>query len=101
MDCLGVFMGVDVDTMAKLYAERLMRGDTVTEAEMRVIMAGLMLSVDRLAHAVDAFRDLLWSEDKLRAVIREEVREHCRVRCGVGFDGLWVVRAARSLFGRL
>jgi len=94
-------MGVDVDTMAKLYAERLMRGDTVTEAEMRVIMAGLMLSVDRLAHAVDAFRDLLWSEDKLRAVIREEVREHCRVRCGVGFDGLWVVRAARSLFGRL
>lgn len=94
-------MSVDVDTMAKLYAERLMRGDTVTEAEMRVIMAGLMLSVDRLAHAVDAFRDLLWSEDKLRAVIREEVREHCRVRCGVGFDGLWVVRAARSLFGRL
>lgn len=94
-------MPVDVDTMAKLYAERLMRGDTVTEAEMRVIMAGLMLSVDRLAHAVDAFRDLLWSEDKLRAVIREEVREHCRVRCGVGFDGLWVVRAARSLFGRL
>jgi len=57
--------------------------------------------VDRLAHAVDAFRELLWSEDKLRAVIREEVREHCRVRCGVGFDGLWIVRAARSLFGRL
>ena len=94
-------MGADVDTMAKLYAERLMRGDTVTEAEMRVIMAGLMLSVDRLAHAVDAFRDLLWSEDKLRAVIREEVREHCRARCGAGFGGLWVVRAARSLFGRL
>lgn len=95
-------MPEDVDTMAKLYAERLMRGDEVSEAEMRVIMAGLMLSVDRLAHAVDAFRDLLWSEDKLRVLIRAEVREHCRARCGEGSDGLWCwfVRAARALFGR-
>lgn len=86
--------------MAKLYAERLMRGDAVSEAEMRVIMAGLMLSVDRLAHAVDAFREMLWSEDKLRVLIRAEVEEHCKARCGAGFDGLWVVRAARALFGR-
>ena len=91
----------EIDTMARLHAERLMRGDTVGDDEMRVIIAGLMLSVDRLTHAVDAFRELLWSEDKLRSVIREEVREHCRVRCDAGFGGLWVVRVARSLLGRL
>lgn len=96
-------MAEDVDTMAKLYAERLMRGDAVSEAEMRVIMAGLMLSVDRLAHAVDAFREMLWSEDKLRMLIRSEVREHCKERrCVEGSDGLWCwfVRTARALFGR-
>lgn len=93
--------GEENATMAKLYAERLMRGDTVSEAEMRVIMAGLMLSVDRLAHAVDAFRELLWSEDRLRAVIRDEVKEHCRHRCGdAGGFGFWLVRTVRSLFGR-
>jgi len=90
----------EVDTMAKMHAERLMRGDTISEAEIRVIMAGLMLSVDRLAHAVDAFREMLWSEDKLRVLIRAEVAEHCGVRCGTGFDGFWIVRAVRSLFGR-
>ena len=37
--------------MARLYAERLMRGDTVNESEMRVIIAGLMLSVDIASRA--------------------------------------------------
>jgi len=90
----------EVDTMAKLHAERLMRGDAVTEAEMRVIMAGLMLSVDRLAHAVDAFRELLWSEDKLRVLIRAEVKDHCNERCGKVPAVGWLCRFLKTVFAK-
>lgn len=90
----------EVDTMAKLYAERLMRGDNVTEAEMRVIMAGLMLSVDRLAHAVDGFRDLLWSEEKLRLLIRSEVKHHCSERCGQWPVVGWLCRLIKTVFAK-
>ena len=40
------------DNIATLYARRLMDGDRVSEDEMRVIVAGLMLSVDRLARGL-------------------------------------------------
>jgi len=73
----------EVSTMARLYAERLMRGDAVSESEMRVIMAGMMLSLDRLTHALNGFRDSLWSETKLRAIIGEEVEARCLSRRGV------------------
>ena len=68
----------DVDSMANLHAERLMRGDTsVTDAEMRIVMAGLLLSVERLSRSLAAFRDALWSEERMRKMIGEEVAKHC------------------------
>lgn len=98
-----------VSTMARLYAERLMRGDTVSEAEMRVIIAGLMLSVDKLANAFDDMRNSLWSEEKMRKMIAEEVEKHCsenkrsciageesdKVRAGFA---AWCVRTIRAIF---
>lgn len=98
--------GNSVDTMARLHAERLMRGDSVGEAEMRVIIAGLMLSVDRLTQAVDAFGGLLWSEEKLRVLIRDEVAAHCRARYADGSGAcrvslaVWFGRLLRGLCGK-
>jgi len=54
-----------------------MRGDTVSEAEMRVIIAGLMLSVDKLATAFSDMQKALWSEEKMREMIAAEVEKHC------------------------
>ena len=91
-----------VSTMAKLYAERLMRGDTVSEAEMRVIIAGLMLSVDKLANAFADMQNVLWSEDKMRGMIVEEVEKHCagKQSCPEKAErsATWVGRMIRSIF---
>ncbi len=95
-----------ISTMARLYAERLMRGDTVSEAETRVIIAGLMLSVDNLANAFTGLKDALWSEEKMREMIRHEVQEHCKgerdaggcARRGGGFAA-WIGRLLRGFAG--
>ena len=98
-----------VSTMARLYAERLMRGDTVNESEMRVIIAGLMLSVDKLANAFSDMQHALWSEDKMRALIAEEVEKHCsenKRSCIAGEDSAkvsegfaaWCGRTIRAIF---
>ena len=68
------------DNIATLYARRLMDGDRVSEDEMRVIVAGLMLSVDRLARGLSSFEKILWSEDKLRALVGEEIEKHCAAK---------------------
>ena len=94
--------GEQISTMAKLYAERLMRGDTVSEDEMRVIIAGLMLSVDKLANAFSDMQGGLWSEDKMRGMIAEEVEKHCagKKTCPekVEQSATWVGRMIRSIF---
>ena len=98
-----------VSTMARLYAERLMRGDTVNESEMRVIIAGLMLSVDKLANAFDDMRGALWSEERMRKMIADEVEKHCaenKRSCIAGEDSAkvregfaaWCGRTIRAIF---
>ena len=99
-------MGTEqVSTMAKLYAERLMRGDTVSEAEVHVIIAGLMLSVDKLANTFADLQANLWSEEKLREMIRDEVAKNCAEKrrqdsgCNGGGFAAWCGRLLRGFAG--
>ena len=98
-------MGTDqVSTMAKLYAERLMRGDRVSEAEVHVIIAGLMLSVDKLANTFADLQANLWSEEKLREMIRDEVAKNCTEKrqdsgCKGGGFAAWCGRLLRGFAG--
>ena len=93
-----------ISTMAKLYAERLMRGDRVSEAEIHVIIAGLMLSVDKLANTFSDLQQNLWSEEKLRELIREEVKRTCAEKrqdggCKSGGLAAWFGRLIRGFTG--
>ena len=93
-----------ISTMAKLYAERLMRGDRVSEAEIHVIIAGLMLSVDKLANTFSDLQQNLWSEEKLRELIREEVKRTCAEKredggCKSGGLAAWFGRLLRGFTG--
>ena len=100
------------DNIATLYARRLMDGDRVSEDEMRVIVAGLMLSVDRLARGLASFEKVLWSEERLRALVGEEFERRCAAKaaakdapCPVaapvsaGGSAAWLGRMFRALFG--
>ncbi len=93
----------EVDSMANLHAERLMRGDqTVTDAEMRIVMAGLLLSVERLTRGLAMFRDALWSEERMRKMIGEEVAKHCaanRAQCRGVAGAAWIGRVLRGFAG--
>lgn len=96
-----------ISTMAKLYAERLMRGDHINEDEMRVITAGLMLSVDRLTNVMEDLKGALWSEEQLRTLIGTEIRTHCAaVRSSMPTPippsvwPAWLGRFFRACFGR-
>ena len=100
------------DNIATLYARRLMDGDRVSEDEMRVIVAGLMLSVDRLARGLASFEKILWSEEKLRSIVGEEVERRCAAKAAAkdpscpgaapvsaGGSAAWTGRMFRALFG--
>ncbi len=88
-----------------------MRGDqTVTDAEMRIVIAGLLLSVERLTRGLAAFRESLWSEERMRKMIGEEVKQHCaanQARCRSdaaakahgSMSATWVGRVLRSFAG--
>ena len=93
-----------ISIAARLNAERLMSGRMITEDEMRVIMAGLLLSVDRLTNALVSVEARLWSEARLREMIGEEVVKNCKARkeaCPVetGKSATWLGRFFRSVFG--
>ena len=100
-----------ISTMAKLYAERLMSGDTISESEQRVILAGLMLAVDRLTHAIERIDGQLWTEVQMRSMIGEEIQRHCaatRAASGGSYAvaspppswAVWLGRLVRAIFGR-
>lgn len=63
----------EISPMAKIHAERILRGEGVTDVEMRIVTAGLMLAVDQLTNVVKGFTEQLWSEERLRTIIGEEV----------------------------
>lgn len=63
----------DISPIAKIHAERILRGEGVTDTEMRIVTAGLMLSVDELTHVVKGLTSKLWTDDQLRKIMREEV----------------------------
>jgi hypothetical protein len=67
----------EISPMAKFHAERILRGEGVSDTEMRIVTAGLMLSVDELTHVVKGLSSQLWTEEKLRQIIGEEVTKHC------------------------
>lgn len=63
----------EISPMAKAHAERILRGEGVTDTEMRIVTAGLMLSVDELTHVVRGLTSKLWTDEQLRKIMREEV----------------------------
>lgn len=63
----------EISPMAKFHAERILKGEGVTDVEMRIVTAGLMLSVDELTHVVKGLTSKLWTDDQLRKIMREEV----------------------------
>ena len=65
----------DLSPIAKLHAERILRGEGVSDTEMRIVTAGLMLSVDELAHVVKGLTTRLWTDEQLRIIMRDEVSE--------------------------
>ena len=95
-----------ISTAARLNAERLMSGRKITEDEMRVIMAGLLLSVDRLTNALVNMEARLWSEAHLREMIGEEITKNCKAHkeeCPAEEasqrSATWFGRLFRSMFG--
>lgn len=67
-------MSVDeISPMAKFHAERILKGEGVSDTEMRIVTAGLMLSVDELTHVVRGLTSQLWTDAQLRKLMREEV----------------------------
>lgn len=95
-----------ISTAARLNAERLMSGRKITDDEMRVIMAGLLLSVDRLTNALVNMESRLWSETHLREIVGEEITKNCKVNkdaCPAEEasqrSATWFGRFFRSMFG--
>ena len=93
-----------ISIAARLNAERLMSGRKITEDEMRVIMAGLLLSVDRLTNALVNVEGRLWSEEHLREIVGQEIEKSRKARkeacpAEVGKSATWLGRFFRSVFG--
>ena len=93
-----------ISVAARLNAERLMSGRKITDDEMRVIMAGLLLAVDRLTNALVSMEGRLWSETRLREIVGAEVERHCRANralCpgGEARGATWLGKLIRSVFG--
>lgn len=95
----------DISPIAKIHAERILRGEGVTDTEMRIVTAGLMLSVDELTHVVKGLTSKLWTDDQLRKIMREEVASHCAGKskdCAAQVEpksATWVGRMLRSFAG--
>lgn len=95
-----------ISTMARLYAERLMRGEKISESEQRVILAGLMLAVDKLTNAIERIDGQLWSEVEMRRMIGEEIERHCASTRAGGSAApstgwaVWLGRIVRTVLGR-
>jgi hypothetical protein len=99
--------GGDMSSMARLTAERIMRGETISDGEMRMVVAGLLLSVEKLTDALVRVESGLWSEDRLKAIIAEQVEKHCAARSALlhpqvssSDSASWVGRLIRTVFGR-
>lgn len=70
--------GDEVDMMSKLQAERLM-GQQITADELQRTVASLVLQLDKLARAFSQFSAQLWTEDKLRTIIGDEMSKRCKM----------------------
>ena len=93
-----------ISTAARLNAERLMSGRRITDDEMRVIMAGLLLSVDRLTNALVNVEARLWSEARLRELVVQEIEKSRKAQketCPAEGEksATWLGRFFRSVFG--
>lgn len=96
-----------ISAFARMNAERLMRGGKISDSEMCVIIAGLMLSVDKLANSFDELKQQLWSEEKMRKMISDEVDKHCKASIGgcqekvesSSKSASWIGRMLRSFAG--
>ena len=94
-----------IDEMAILTAERLMRsGKAVSDAELRLILAGLMLNVGKMASAFERMEKRIWPEEKIRVMIVDIVAEHCAAhRAGCSASGFWPTclgRFVRTVLGK-
>ena len=81
-----------------------MSGRMISDDEMRVIMAGLLLSVDRLTNALVNVEARLWSEGRLREIVGEEFEKRCQSKGGACREGesrsaTWLGRLVRSALG--
>ena len=88
--------------MAKLIAERLMRGEKISDGEMRMVIAGLMLSVDKITDVMVRVEGSLWTDARLREIIAEEIQAHCKgnaAKCAADTAGWWG-RLLRGFLGR-
>ena len=86
-----------ISEMAKLHARRLVEGVGISDSEMRLVLAGLLLAVDKLTGAIQDVQESLWTEDMLRAMMSETVTKHCRAeqtRCSLP-------ALQRAMLGRL
>lgn len=111
--------GNEVSCMARLTAERIMRGEKISDGEMRMVVAGLLLQGDKLASGMEAtqnsltqtqtaledMRGSLWSEERLRQIIGGQIQTHCRAAkqaCAAPAvdSASWIGRLLRTFLGR-
>lgn len=71
-------MSEDVDTMSRLQAERLM-GQAITADELQRTVASLIIQLDKLNRVFTSLSSQIWSEDKLRSIIGDEMSKRCKL----------------------
>lgn len=99
----------EISEQARMTAQRVLAGTDVSDGEMRFVTAGLLLSVDKLTHAIMRVESSMWSEERLRLLVKGEIELHCHeamMRCqqdnakkADGQSATWVGRCLRALFG--
>lgn len=68
----------EVDEMARMEAERLMT-HPITSEELQKTVAGLILNLEKLSRAFAGVSAMMWTEDRLRHVVGEEMSKRCKL----------------------
>jgi hypothetical protein len=90
-----------IDELARIAAERVMKGGDVSEGELKFMIAGLILSVNKLTNALSEMNEKLWTQETLERIIQKQIEEHCKVSGSNCQDSSDAVETIWTALGRI
>ena len=92
-----------IDEIARLAAERVINGGDVSQGELKFMIAGLILSVNKLTNALSETNAKLWTQETLETIIDKRIQKKCEscAKCDDGFESEDAVETIWSALGRI